>query len=111
MTTKRLKYQLLSHLRALGLTCHKTPKPPKGIRISRTLCPDGTTIEHLTPPKFIPENVNSIESEIHVFLEDKKLSNPKCEFDSNKKSCVCGKSLDDFLKNRTNDCHKKIKNK
>jgi hypothetical protein len=45
----------------------------------------------------MPENTYGIESEIHVYLEEKKLSNPNCKFDTNAKTCICGKTMEEFL--------------
>ncbi len=53
---KKLKFKTLSVLRRLGLTCKKEYKPVKGIRVSKSVYPDGTVIEYDSPLKEIPEN-------------------------------------------------------
>jgi hypothetical protein len=101
---KKVKSKFKSFLRRLGLLCKKPTKTTRRIRISRTLNSDGTVTVYDSPVFQVAENPNIIESEIHVFLEEKKLSNPKCQFDSSKKSCICGKSLEDFLEVGTGNC-------
>ena len=45
----------------------------------------------------MPKNSYGIESEVHVFLEEKKLANPGCQFDTNAKACICGKTMEEFI--------------
>ena len=72
MTIKRqLKTQLLKALRRIGCLCKKTTTPKHRIRISKTVFPDGTVVEHGIITK-VPNNPNSFESELHVYNELKK---------------------------------------
>lgn len=68
MTQKRLKYRLLSYLRSIGMLCKKPVQPSKRIRVSKTIFPNGQIMEHDKITQ-VPENKNSLESEIHVWKE------------------------------------------
>lgn len=94
-TKSKSQFKIL--LRRLGFLCKKPTKTTRRLRVAKTLNPDGTVTEYDSPIFQMPENIYGIESEIHVFLEDKKLAKPGCKFDTNSKSCVCGKTMEDFL--------------
>jgi hypothetical protein len=66
----KTKFQLL--LRRIGFLCKKTQPPKKGVRISRTIMPDGEIIEHGGFVEKAPLNNQSFESELHVYHEIKK---------------------------------------
>jgi hypothetical protein len=68
MSKKRVKSRLLIFLRDLGLVCKKPVEPSKRIRISKTVLPDGSIMEHRNL-KEVPMNPNSFESELHVWKE------------------------------------------
>lgn len=72
MTSKRLKYRFLSYLRSIGVLCKKQVQTSKRIRISKTVYPDGSIVNH--PPRLaeVPMNKNSFESELHVYHEIRK---------------------------------------
>lgn len=97
-TKTKTQFKLL--LRRLGLLCKKPTKITRRLRISHTLNPDGTITVYNSPIFSLPENTYGIESEIHVFLEEKKLANPGCKFNTNAKTCVCGKTMEEFLTNK-----------
>jgi hypothetical protein len=70
---RNLKTKFLLMLRQLGMLC-KTPAPPKkGLRLSKTLMPDGTVIMHDSLLDRAPTNPHDLDSQIHVFHEVKKL--------------------------------------
>jgi hypothetical protein len=97
MTFKtKTKAQFKLFLRRLGLLCKAPKKITRTLKISHTLNPDGTITVYDSPIFQLPENSYGIESEIHVFLEEKKLANPGCKFDTNTKTCVCGKTIKEF---------------
>lgn len=101
MTFKtKTKTQLKLFLRRLGFLCRKPTKVTRRLRVAKTLNPDGTITEYDSLIFQMPENAYGIESEIHVYLEEKKLANPGCKFDTNAKTCVCGKTMEDFLMNK-----------
>jgi len=97
-TKTKTQFKLL--LRRLGLLCKKPTKVPRRLRISHTINPDGTITVYDKPIFSLPENIYSLESEIHVVLEEKKLANPGCKFDTNTKTCVCGKTVEEFSINK-----------
>jgi hypothetical protein len=66
----KTKFQLL--LRRIGFLCKKTQPPKKGVRISRTIMPDGEIIEHGGFVEKAPLNNQSFKSELHVYHEIKK---------------------------------------
>jgi len=101
MTFKtKTKNQFKLFLRRLGFLCKKPTKTTRRLRVAKTLNPDGTITEYDSPIFQMPENAYGIESEVHVFLEEKKLANLNCKFNTNSKTCVCGKTMEDFLMNR-----------
>jgi len=101
MTFKtKTKNQIKLFLRRLGFLCKKPTKVTRRLRISHTLNPDGTITIYDQPIFSLPENSYGLESEIHVFLEEKKSVNPGCKFDTNAKTCVCGKTMEEFLSNK-----------
>jgi len=101
MTFKtKTKTQFKLFLRRLGFLCRKPTKTTRRLRVAKTLNPDGTITVYDQPIFSLPENLYSLESEIHVFLEEKKSVNPGCKFDTNAKTCVCGKTMEEFLTNK-----------
>jgi hypothetical protein len=88
---RNLKTKLFLLLRKMGMLC-KAPEPyTKRLRVARTVLPDG--------------NPNSLEAEIAVFLESKKLSFKGCQFNIDTQTCPCGKDLQQFL---TSGCKTKL---
>lgn len=78
MNRKRnFKTAMLLMLRKAGYLCKKSAPAPRGIRLSKSIQPDGTTTYYDKPLKEAPINPNSFQSELHVYHEVKKLSNPK----------------------------------
>ncbi len=75
MTLKRkAKFKLLRVLRNMGFICQKEYTHKRGIRVSRSVQPDGTVTEYKSPLREIPENKNDLASAIHIFHEIKKTS-------------------------------------
>jgi hypothetical protein len=73
MTRKRnIKTSFLILLRHLGMLCKRPQQPKKGLRISKSLMPDGTIIIHDKIVESAPENKNDFESQVHIFHEIKK---------------------------------------
>jgi hypothetical protein len=70
-TRKKIKSKLLLLLRDLGFL-KKPYKHRRGIRVSRSVQPDGTVTEYQSPLREIPQNKHDLESAIHVFHEIKK---------------------------------------
>jgi hypothetical protein len=70
-TRKKVKSKLLSLLRDLGFS-KKPYKHRRGIRVSRSVQPDGTVTEYKSPLREIPENKQDLEAAIHIFHEIKK---------------------------------------
>jgi hypothetical protein len=76
MTLKRkIKFKFLRVLRNMGIICQKEYKPIKGIRVSKSIHPDGTETFYSSPLKEIPENKYDLESAIHIHKEIKNLNN------------------------------------
>jgi hypothetical protein len=98
MTRKRnFQTSIYLALRRMGMLC-KTPKPtPRKIYIQKTIQPDGRQIIYTEPLDSIPENPYSLQSEIGVFLADKKISKPGCKFDIASQQCICGNTTNEFL--------------
>ena len=72
MTLKRkIKFKFLRVLRNMGFICQKEYKPIRGIRVSKSIHPDGTETFYSSPLKEIPKNPNDLESAIHVYKEIK----------------------------------------
>ena len=80
---RNLQTTLLLQLRKLGMICRKLQPYTHRLRIAKTVFPEGTP--------------SSIEAEEYVFLQNKKLSMPKCGFDIDTKTCGCGISFQEFL--------------
>ena len=80
---RNLKTKLFLQLRKWGMICRKPQPYIHRLRIAKTVLPDGTP--------------SSIEAEEYVFLQNKKLSMPKCGFDIDNKTCDCGISFQGFL--------------
>ena len=77
---KGLKIATLQLLRRIGWLCRKPNPPKKGVRISRTIMPDGEVIEHGGFVEKAPLNNQSFLSELHVYHELKssvKFKQPK----------------------------------
>ena len=77
---KGLKIATLQLLRRIGWLCRKPNPPKKGVRISRTIMPDGKVIEHGGFVEKPPLNNQSFLSELHVYHEIKnsvKFKKPK----------------------------------
>ena len=82
MKRDSFKTLIFLQLRRLGLLCRK-PKPYKPIiRVSKTVFPD--------------VDLATIDREVHVYLETKKMSAKNCKFDTAKKSCECGYTIENF---------------
>jgi hypothetical protein len=62
---KGLKITTLQLLRRIGWLCRKPNPPKKGVRISRTIMPDGEVIEHGGFVEKAPLNNQSFKSELH----------------------------------------------
>jgi hypothetical protein len=70
-TRKKVKSKLLSLLRDLGFA-KKSYRHRRGIRVSRSVQPDGTVTEYKSPLREIPQNKQDLEAAIHIFHEIKK---------------------------------------
>jgi hypothetical protein len=68
----KTKARFKSFLRRLGLLCKKPTEPTKRVRISKTINPDGTTIEHDRLTEQPLYTGNTFESELHIYNEIKK---------------------------------------
>ena len=80
---RNFRTHVLLFLRRNGFLCKlNKPKPPKKLLISHTVYPD----KMLSP----------LDTEVYVYLQNKKSSYRNCEFDVLTRSCVCGISLDKF---------------
>lgn len=71
---KSVKTAALLWLRRAGYLCKKPVSIPKGIRVSKSVQPDGTVTYYDKPLKSIPENPQSFQAELHVYHEVKKLA-------------------------------------
>lgn len=71
-STKTFKTKFRLFLRRFGMLCKKKQLPKKGVRISRTIMPDGKIIEHGGFVEKAPLNNQSFKSELHVYHEIKK---------------------------------------
>ena len=76
-SSKKLKTKFQLCLRRFGMLCKKSQSPKKGVRISRTIMPDGKVIEHGGFVEKAPLNNQSFLSELHVYHEIKKTVNFK----------------------------------
>ena len=74
-STKTFKTKFRLFLRRFGMLCKKTQPPRKGVRISRTIMPDGSVIEHGGFVKEAPLNNQSFLSELHIYHEIKNSVN------------------------------------
>jgi hypothetical protein len=81
MKRNTLTYFLL-FLRRNGFLCRTPRRKPSKLLISHTVYPD----VQLSP----------IDTEVHVYLQNKKSSVKNCVFNVAIRSCVCGISLDKF---------------
>ena len=71
-SSKTFKTKFRLFLRRFGMLCKKAQLPKKGVRISRTIMPDGKVIEHGGFVEKAPLNNQSFKSELHVYHEIKK---------------------------------------
>jgi hypothetical protein len=71
---KKAKFKLLRVLRNMGFICQKEYKPVRGIRVSKSIHPDGTETFYSSPLKEMPENKHDLESAIHIHKEIKNLN-------------------------------------
>lgn len=70
MNRKRnFKTAVLLMLRKAGYLCKKPVPAPKGIRVSKSILPDGTITYYNQPLKSVPTNPDSFKSELHVWNE------------------------------------------
>ena len=69
---KCLKITTLRLLRRIGWLCRKPNPRKKGVRISRTIMPDGKIIEHGGFVEKAPINNQSFQSELHIYHELKR---------------------------------------
>ena len=77
---RNLKLVFFRILRRMGWLCKKPIPPRKGVRISRTIMPDGKVIEHGGFVEKPPLNNQSFLSELHIYHELKnsvKFKQPK----------------------------------
>ena len=68
---RNFKFKMCRALRNLGLLCKPTLPRRKGLRISRTIMPNGQVIEHNGFVEKAPLNNQSFLSELHVYHEIK----------------------------------------
>ncbi len=94
---RNLETRIFLILRRLGYLCKKPKAPERRLRISQTINADGTITVYDTYPKEVPVNVHSLNSEINVYLQERKLARPNCKFDTNSMSCPCGRTMNEFL--------------
>lgn len=71
---KSIKTAALIWLRRTGYLCKKPVTTPKGIRVSKSIQPDGTEVYYDKPLKEMPINPQSFEAQLHVYHEVKKLA-------------------------------------
>ena len=71
-STKTFKTKFRLFLRRFGMLCKKPLPPKKGVKISKTIMPDGLEINHGGFVEKAPLNNQSFESELHVYHEIKK---------------------------------------
>lgn len=73
MNRKRnLKTAMLLMLRKAGFLCKKPITIPRGIRVTKSIQPDGTTTYYNKPLKELPFNPDSFSSALHCYHEYKK---------------------------------------
>lgn len=70
-SSKIFKTKFRLFLRRFGILCKKKQLSKKGVRISRTIMPDGKIIEHGGFVEKAPLNNQSFLSELHVYHEIK----------------------------------------
>jgi len=71
---KKIKFKFLRVLRNLGVICQKEYKPIRGIRVSKSVHPDGTETFYNSPLREIPENKKDLESAVHIYNEIKNIN-------------------------------------
>lgn len=101
---RNFQTKLYLALRQLGMLCKKPRQEPRKLRLSMTVHADGSITKYDGPIDAVPANTHSLQSQIGVFLADKKVSKSGCKFDVSSQACVCGHSLNDFL---TKTCNNK----
>lgn len=69
-------------MRHMGMLCRAPKQEKTGLRIERTVYPD--------------VQLSNIDREIHVYLETKKMAAKGCKFDTFKRVCECGYTMDKF---------------
>ena len=74
-SSKTFKTKFRLFLRRFGMLCKKKQLPKKGVRISRTIMPDGKIIEHDGFVEKPPLNNQSFLSELHIYHEIKNSVN------------------------------------
>jgi hypothetical protein len=84
MTRKRnLTTSFLLMLRHLGMLCKPKRQETPRIRIARTVYPES--------------RMSAIDSEQHVWIQNKLKGRPNCQFDSITRTCACGvKTIEEF---------------
>ena len=79
MKKRGFKTSFLLMLRHVGMLCKKpVVEPKRRIRVAKTIYPNGYA------------EMRPIDSEIHVFLENKKSVFPNCRYDVEARRCSCG---------------------
>jgi hypothetical protein len=66
---KKIKSRFKLTLRRLGMLCKQKKSPSKRIRISKTLNPDGTIINHDKLTEQPLYEGNTFETELHIWKE------------------------------------------
>jgi hypothetical protein len=66
---KKIKSRFKLALRRLGMLCKQKKSPSKRIRISKTLNPDGTIINHDKLTEQPLYEGNTFETELHIWKE------------------------------------------
>jgi hypothetical protein len=69
---KKVKSKFKLFLRSLGMICKKPTEPTKRVRISKTINPDGSVIQHERLTSQPLYEGNTFESELHIYNEIKK---------------------------------------
>jgi hypothetical protein len=69
---RNVKTSFLLFLRSIGMLCKKSVSSAKGLRISKSIMPDGAEIVHNERPDEPPKNIDDLDSQIHVYHEIRK---------------------------------------
>jgi hypothetical protein len=67
---KKIKSKFLLALRRAGLLCKQPIETTRYIKVSKTVYPDGTEMEHHRITS-VPENKFAFEAQLHIFNEIK----------------------------------------